>query len=1035
MINKRLQITKALALISLTTLILILLFKKNKSHWLIYTPEPIGSYQERFSPNPWVFNKKYLFINNQNGNSYGINSQTGEIKWIFDTDDYSPFPVTKLDAETIAINSFDSNLYALDSSSGVEKWRFSNPNITHPDTPAITDDDDTSVFFGDRLGTIYAINKKSGEIDWDYQLEPIDLKIVDPENNPIHFGRIFQDGNNIYIRSSVEAKLISFDKKSGDLVWEKFIDYKSEDVLIYKNIVIANDSEFIYGINKKDGQTVWKEPFSKLPSLKSINNQSIYIINDKKITSIELETGKKAWILKIKGLIEEEIVFDNDQGYLFYNFEGSQSNLIVFNLKMGTIDWEKKLISSISTYRLLEDNILIIGSAAGQIFLLDSKQGEVIKANDIFTRGKITNIFQSNQDIILTSTSEGKHLVLTKLSSNLEKKWSIKSSYKINEESIYFHQNRIFFTDESSQLISSVNTTTKNNFNQDDFNFQMKINQNKEKRDEIDIHLDNILPSLFEKKDALIYLKSLSLDFSRKINSSIKRTINNYRQIKKRSFSVNQSYDQSILELTLNHQLKNKGPALDKEVNISAMITSPSGETYQLTGFIYQKNTWKIRFRPNEIGTWKYKIKIKTPLGISDFNFENTINIDQSSKIKYIDFKKDHVFNFYLEDGTQFHPLGLEDVMLDFNYDQNPLNQWGFANTPEPPKSNNVEFINFKEYLKIYAEAGFNFYRWGVGNASFTLWQELSNYKRIDFENGKYGDLLVKELRDQNYQVMMTLFGFHPPSSFSIDNPKNRKIVQNYINYVVSRYASYVDIWEITNEVEVSDEWLAFAINYIGEIDPYDHPITTNWDRPQMEQLSLLSYHWFESEDVLSTTTTTKNNVNYLKQFQKPILFSEIGNVNASWDIDSAQRMRVKLWTSFFNKAYLVIWNQPGEIYYNNHQNANIYLGPKERAYAKAFSEFTNSTGIDLETFSIENNNPQIEIFGLKNKDEAYIYIAKTPKFINTDNDTIKLPFKNKKIKWQDPATGLYLGEDTSSSDGEISLPSFDLDSVGRISL
>src|SRR4030095_5020770 len=44
-----------------------------------------------------------------------------------------------------------------------------------------------------------------------------------------------------------------------------------------------------------------------------------------------------------------------------------------------------------------------------------------------------------------------------------------------------------------------------------------------------------------------------------------------------------------------------------QEATLTAIFTSPSGDNYQVYGFWDGKNTWRVRFSPNQAGTWKFK--------------------------------------------------------------------------------------------------------------------------------------------------------------------------------------------------------------------------------------------------------------------------------------------------------------------------------------------------------------------------------------------------------------------------------------------
>jgi hypothetical protein len=352
-----------------------------------------------------------------------------------------------------------------------------------------------------------------------------------------------------------------------------------------------------------------------------------------------------------------------------------------------------------------------------------------------------------------------------------------------------------------------------------------------------------------------------------------------------------------------------------------------------------------------------------------------------------------------------------------------------------------VTFTDMEDYLQLYQKAGFNLFRWGVNNASFNLWKDENN--QTDWLYSQYGDKFVQALKDQQYHIMMTIYGFFPPHAFAINNQQHQAEIKKQLDYVVARYSSYVDIWEINNEATVSQEWLEFVIDYLHEIDPYQHPITTNWDRPELQALDLQSIHWYEFvKDTTPTAANTKNAINFYKQFQKPILFSETGNTNKSWDENSATRLRLRLWSGLFNQGYFVFWNQSREMYFNP-DNANIYLGPNERQFTKTFSDFTAKIDRSFQPLQLKQVDPKYEIYGLKNQKHIYLYMVKIRK--EDQVQELTLPFMIENYTWFDPSTGQQLTKPLDSiqvdADQEgvveekITLPNFKTDLLIEVNL
>jgi len=51
----------------------------------------------------------------------------------------------------------------------------------------------------------------------------------------------------------------------------------------------------------------------------------------------------------------------------------------------------------------------------------------------------------------------------------------------------------------------------------------------------------------------------------------------------------------------------------------------------------------------------------------------------------------------------------------------------------------------------------------------------------------------------------------------------------------VDRWGAFVDFWELLNEQKAATDWYQVVIPYLKSIDPYDKPIATSWQRPELD--------------------------------------------------------------------------------------------------------------------------------------------------------------------------------------------------------
>jgi hypothetical protein len=293
----------------------------------------------------------------------------------------------------------------------------------------------------------------------------------------------------------------------------------------------------------------------------------------------------------------------------------------------------------------------------------------------------------------------------------------------------------------------------------------------------------------------------------------------------------------------------------------------------------------------------------------------------------------------------------------------------------------------------------------------------------------------LKELQELGHKIILIIGDFTAQIGDASDK-QYRQAIENYLDYVVNRYGAYVDVWELTNEIDVSNDWVQYFATYLKKIDPLKRPVTVNWVKPYIEEVDISSAHWYSTENLSETDLAIKSKIEFLQKWDKPIVFSEIGNSNVSWDKNSALRMRIKIWTAYFKNASFIFWNTNRGVYKHPNNCANIYLGPEERKYTKAFRKFVNNVKENL-------NNAEVQ---LKEQDQVRSYALKSPKhflayfyhFKNPDKNikiNIKINLANSgNLKWVKPQTGeIIRKEDVSAGENTLQSPLFEEDLALKI--
>lgn len=317
--------------------------------------------------------------------------------------------------------------------------------------------------------------------------------------------------------------------------------------------------------------------------------------------------------------------------------------------------------------------------------------------------------------------------------------------------------------------------------------------------------------------------------------------------------------------------------------------------------------------------------------------------------------------------------------------DGNPLNQMSHAKTKTPPiNSENSSYLNFPDYLDLYKnEAGINLFRYGPDNWAPSIWQNLDNPRNfaMNINGNLQGDIIISEAKQRDIKVMMSIFAFFPPytSKEAIAKKNNQKVITQYLDYIIARYASNIDIWELANEALPSQEWQSFVSDYLSKNDTYHRSITISLENPQLKNSNLLSIHLY---------THPRNNLELVEEIdkilQKPkeqnwsgaTMFSELGFSDANYFTGSADLMRKISWILAMQKIGVVWWNV-GDIFWQNGNTSNIYLGPNERTYLKELKQklqfFGENTKIKQEISSQKN----LAIYQLKNEQAELFYLVR----------------------------------------------------------
>lgn len=883
------------------------------------------------------------------------------------------------------------------------------------------------IIFGNGIGELYAVDKRTGIARWSFRAQH-------EISTPVVFGDklLFtsQDGILYFVEVSSGKEIWRFSNPDG------FRFYTS--ALVYKGLVFIGDANgSLFALDAKDANLKWKFRAEKVSNLSDI------------LAGLSLN-----WFGDFK--IVDGVVFLGSR----------DGNLYALSYWDGKLKWKFESDTAITTNLEILDRLVYFGNKDGESFAADIESGELVwrtKYND----SPVTCVSAFKKSLLsptyLIQVYENGNVVKGKGS---EKVWDIDFKPRaifcpVSWNSIlYFVDDwgKIKAIDEKSgeelwtfqanegiktePLVSpaSVFSTAIIYFGDKVGNF-FALNPRTGGEVWHFTSFGQINARPLQDKDFVYFVSSDGgLYKLERMTGKISLPI-----FKKVKFEVNQDKYKAgpdeIVELTVGFDeslLTNPF----REVKIESKFIHEE-EELTVKGFYYDKDTWKVRFNPPKKGEWKWELSLKLP--DRTFQESGVFQSETSSAETRLSVSDKNPRRLTIDGETIFNGVGIQEMLNDFNYNGNPLDDFTIGRS-EPLIATGSswtdyfrsdELTDLQRFLETYGkEGGFNLYRWGIENATFSMWTEFGVENKYFTQQGKWGDQLVKSLRENGYQVWITLFGFHIPIGDG-SYPSERRIVEDYVQYMVSRYGSFVGIWEIANEAYVNDKVISFIAEKIHENDYQERPLTISREKPELPEIDIISPHWYESEKLTNSDTRTVEEMSKYKKFDKPVVFGEHGNKEKNWDETSATRLRVRVWSGFFNNAMFVFWNQSDRKDFYNPvlENANIFIGDEERKYLKVFSDFSQGVSLSSETVNLSLDNEGVRSYALQSDEGllAYFFHFNNP----SEETSINFPlgiWKDGTISWIDTASGNVLKEfDVKIGRVELSSPTFTTDIALRV--
>ncbi len=923
--------------------------------------------------NSLSINNSSLYINVQSGFTYSLNRITGVFQWRHEGQKASIYPAAFGENNVMFVSSLDGRVYAIDTRTGKEQWQFVTPGLFMADTgPVISGG---FVYFGSRNGILYALDASTGSLKWQFQTSQVDMWSLSPDatiNHPdLLFGRFAVDELNVYLNSAADKTIYALNKNTGKTVWKFSLHgYLSQIPTIFAKTIAFFDSDGSYNIiDKISGMPVYKR-FASRSQVYEGAARSYLPTGKNSISSIDSSNGSILWTRPTNStqlLVMKEIGVSS-LAIADYN------RVTMVDAATGATKWSEEVNAGKINVILFDvDYVYVLGDDAQCAFKIGGGKEWCVKEHQF---GNIS--FLTSDGIYLVSNNPNQTTISYLDKHSGLRKWVYQSN-NVNINSMAVYTDDLYFVSKDKKSVVMLDTQSSIPFLQS-------------KRIRMISDASHSISKIYGY--VTYFIQQLSAFASVKPNSQ-KIIID----ASPRSIRVNDVYEISV------HIDESQYANKYDDGLIEGIFSNAQGKTYNVRAFYYDKNIWKLRFMPSLAGRWTWTIRTASASQHGSFT---ALPSDMPG---FLSISRTDPRIFTLQNGTIFTPIGIQDCILDLKNDGEPLSQW-FLGIDIKPGTRVA--VSMNTYLSTYAQSGFNIFRWGPGNCSFTLWNTLSSSgNRYALNEGVWADTLFSALRSHNYHVWMTLFSFKLPFDASLNDAQKQTVIKHYLDYVVARYAAYVDVWELANEIKLDGHLITFMSDYIKSIDPYHHPVTVSWERPDLSSVDITSVHWYSRKCDQTCVNEVTLNSGLDKKTHKPLVFSEQGNFYSNWDDQSAARMRVHLWAGFFNKIFFIFWNASRMQYSNVDATSgasDLYIGPTERQYVSALNTFTKNLSTTLIDHPITSS--ATNAFAMDSGKQILGYVFRriwdsAPSYCTI---SLKIP-ANGKIQWISTTTGLILSE------------------------
>lgn len=358
-----------------------------------------------------------------------------------------------------------------------------------------------------------------------------------------------------------------------------------------------------------------------------------------------------------------------------------------------------------------------------------------------------------------------------------------------------------------------------------------------------------------------------------------------------------------VFEIDIENDVRVKNPFTD--VVLRAEISSPSGKITHVNGFYSGNKTWKIRFMPDLIGSYNFRLSSNLEeINGYEGKFESIIN--NQTNHGPVKTKGTH---FFYADETPANICGTTLYAWWYRPEEickqtlTELKKYGF---------NKVRMLVFPKYLAGFKEFDL------IHQPEYLPFEKKG--EKFDFLRpvNEYFDLLekrIKELDEIGVEADVILFHNYDFGMWRIDEQLSDDYAISYLNYMIARFSAFKNVWwSLANEYDISKrpdgtgciykvdrrDWNRIG-NYLLENDPHQRLRSVHNIGPIFPNENWLTHVSVQYQNTYSLLLDLKNT------YKKPVINDEYqyeGNLIDDWGNVSGIEETIRHWLATMAGCY-----------------------------------------------------------------------------------------------------------------------------------